>query len=180
MEEEPGGLQSMGSLRVRLSEFTFHFHALEKEMATHSSILAWRIPGMGEPGGQPSMGSHRVGHNWSNLAVAAGIKLRKKSTDTLLKSLPPVVRVNRRKVPIYNRNNKIPNINLARNVLHKHTYVFCVLNSKNIWNWYYFKLKKKKVSFTQFKVIWKIWKPHTEVAKKKALKKLDKLTLKFI
>ena len=43
--------------------FTFHFHALEKEMATHSSVLAWRIPGMGEPGWQPSMGSHRVGHD---------------------------------------------------------------------------------------------------------------------
>ena len=50
--------------------FTFHFHALEKEMATHSSILAWRIPGTGEPGGLPSMGSHRVGHNWSDLAAA--------------------------------------------------------------------------------------------------------------
>ena len=50
--------------------FTFHFHALEKEMATHSSVLAWRIPGTGEPGGLPSMGSHRVGHNWSDLAAA--------------------------------------------------------------------------------------------------------------
>ena len=51
--------------RIRLSDFTFtfHFHALEKEMATHSSILAWRIPGTGEPGGLPSMGSHRVGHD---------------------------------------------------------------------------------------------------------------------
>ena len=48
-----------------------HFHALEKEMATHSSVLAWRIPGMEEPGGLPSMGSHRVGHDWSNLAAAA-------------------------------------------------------------------------------------------------------------
>ena len=50
---------------TRLSNFTFtfHFHALEKEMATHSSVLAWRIPGMGEPGGLLSMGSHRVGHN---------------------------------------------------------------------------------------------------------------------
>ena len=58
---------------TRLSEFTFtfHFHALEKEMATHSSVLAWRIPGMGEPGGLPSMGSHRVGHDRSNLAAAA-------------------------------------------------------------------------------------------------------------
>ena len=46
--------------------FTFHFHALEKEMATHSSVLAWRIPGTGESGGLPSMGSHRVGHNWSD------------------------------------------------------------------------------------------------------------------
>ena len=49
---------------IQLSEvtFTFHFHALEKEMATHSSVLAWRIPGKGEPGGLPSMVSHRVGH----------------------------------------------------------------------------------------------------------------------
>ena len=51
--------------RTRLSDFTltFHFHALEKEMATHSSVLAWRIPGTGEPGGLPSLGSHRVGHD---------------------------------------------------------------------------------------------------------------------
>ena len=51
--------------------FTFHFHALEKEMATHSSVLAWSIPGTGEPDGLPSMGSHRVGHDWSDLAAAA-------------------------------------------------------------------------------------------------------------
>ena len=50
----------------------FHFYALEKEMATHSSVLAWRIPGTGEPGGLPPMGSHRVGHYWSNLAAAVG------------------------------------------------------------------------------------------------------------
>ena len=51
--------------QTRLSDFpfAFHFHALEKEMETHSSALAWRIPGMGEPGGLPSMGSHRVGHD---------------------------------------------------------------------------------------------------------------------
>ena len=84
--EEPGGLQSMGLQRAghpmdggawwaavhgvarsqtRLNDFTFtfHFHALEKEMATHSSVLAWRIPGTGEPGGLPSMGLHRVGHD---------------------------------------------------------------------------------------------------------------------
>ena len=59
--------------RTQLSDFTFtfHFHALEKEMATHSSVLARRIPGTGEPGGLPSMGSHRVGHDWSDLAAAA-------------------------------------------------------------------------------------------------------------
>ena len=51
--------------------FTFHFYALEKEMATHSSVLAWRIPGTGKPGGLPSMGSHRVGHDSSDLAAAA-------------------------------------------------------------------------------------------------------------
>ena len=58
---------------TRLSDFTFNFHfqALEKEMATHSSVLAWRIPGMGEPGGLPSMESNRVGHNRSDLAAAA-------------------------------------------------------------------------------------------------------------
>ena len=74
--EEPGRLQFMGSLRVRHDwasdlTFTFHFHALEKEMATHSSVIAWRIPGTGEPDRLPSMGSHRVGHDWSDLAAAA-------------------------------------------------------------------------------------------------------------
>ena len=58
--------------QTQLSDFTFtlHFHALEKEMATRSSVLAWRIPGTGEAGGLPSMGSHRVGHDWSDLAAA--------------------------------------------------------------------------------------------------------------
>ena len=68
------GCSPMGSLSwTRLSNFTFtfHFHALEKEMVTYSSVLAWRIPGMGDPGGLPSMGSHRVGHDWSDLAAAA-------------------------------------------------------------------------------------------------------------
>ena len=68
----------------RLSDFTFtfHFHALEKEMATHSSVLAWRIPGMGEPGGLPSMGPHRVGHDPSDTAAAAHSIL--KSRDSTL------------------------------------------------------------------------------------------------
>ena len=69
--------------RTRLSDFTFtfHFHALEKEMATHSSVLAWRIPGRGESGGLPCMGSHRVGHDWSDLAAAAGQTLAAFSKD---------------------------------------------------------------------------------------------------
>ena len=62
--------------RTWLSDFTFtfHFHALEKEMATHSSVLAWRIPGTGKPGWLLSMGLHRVRHDWSNLAVAADLQ----------------------------------------------------------------------------------------------------------
>ena len=64
--------------RTRLSDFTFtfHFHALEKEMAIHSRVLAWRIPGTGEPGGLLSMGSHRVGHDWRDLAAAAAVSLK--------------------------------------------------------------------------------------------------------
>ena len=54
---------AVGQTRLSDFTFTFHFHALGKEMATHSSVLAWRIPGMAEPGGLPSMGSHRVGHD---------------------------------------------------------------------------------------------------------------------
>ena len=64
--EEPGAaVHRVAKSRTRLSDFTFtfHFHALEKEMATHSSVLAWRIPGDGDPGGLLSMGSHRVRHD---------------------------------------------------------------------------------------------------------------------
>ena len=65
--------------RTRLSNFpfNFHFHALEMEMATHSSVLAWRILGTGEPGGPPSMGSCRFAHDWSDLAAAAAATLLK-------------------------------------------------------------------------------------------------------
>ena len=58
-------IHGVAKSQTRLSDFpfTFHFHALEKEMAIHSSVLAWRIPGMVEPGGMPSMGLHRVGHD---------------------------------------------------------------------------------------------------------------------
>ena len=72
--EEPAwwaAVHGIAKSRTQLSDFTFtfHFHALEKEMATHSNVLAWRIPGTGEPGGLPSLGWHRVGHDWSDLAA---------------------------------------------------------------------------------------------------------------
>ena len=68
-------VRGVAGSRARMSDFTFtfHFHALEKEMAPHSSVLAWRIPGMEEPSGLPSVGSHRVGHDWSDLASAASM-----------------------------------------------------------------------------------------------------------
>jgi len=88
--EKPGRLQSMGSLRVRhnwatsLSLFTFlHWRMQEKKMATHSSVLAWRIPGTGEPGGLLSMGSHRVGHGWSDLAAAAAEGTNSRITEVI-------------------------------------------------------------------------------------------------
>ena len=76
--EKPGRLQSMGSRSwTWLSDFpfTFHFHALEKEMATHSRVLAWRVPGTGEPGGLLFMGSHRVRHDWSDLAAEVSFNI---------------------------------------------------------------------------------------------------------
>ena len=69
--EEPSRLQSMGSVGHDWATERLHFHALEKEMAAHFSVLAWRIPGTGELGGLLSMGLHRVGHDWSDLAAVA-------------------------------------------------------------------------------------------------------------
>ena len=92
----PGESHGRGSLvgcspwgcwsRTRLSDFTFtfHLHALEKEMATHSSVLAWRISGTGKPVGLPSMGSHRVGHDWSDLAAAAAVPTALQSLSSCL------------------------------------------------------------------------------------------------
>ena len=76
--------------RTRLSDFTFTFHfpALEKEMATHSTILAWRIPGTAEPGGLPSMWSNRVGHDWSDLAAAAMCICKSQTTNLSLPHFP--------------------------------------------------------------------------------------------
>ena len=72
--------------------FTFHFHALEKEMATHSSVLAWRIPGTAEPGGLPSMGSHRVRHDWIDLVVVVYVGSFYLNRDNFTSSFPIWVR----------------------------------------------------------------------------------------
>ena len=91
--------------RTWLSDFifTFHFHALEKEMATHSNVLAWRISGTGEPGGLPSLGSHRVGHDWSGLAAAAAVGEAKDAVKHLTST---------RKTPT-TKNDPAPNVNSA-------------------------------------------------------------------
>ena len=75
--------------RTQLSDFTFtfRFHALEMEMATHSSVLAWRIPGTAEPVGLPSMGSHRVGHDWRDLAAGA-VYIEASLVAQMVKNLP--------------------------------------------------------------------------------------------
>ena len=76
--------------QTRLSDctFTFHFHALEREMATHSSVPAWRIPGTAKPGGL-SMGSHRVGHDWSDLAAAAAAAWKERDNGRFIFFFPP-------------------------------------------------------------------------------------------
>ena len=85
---EPDGLPSLGSHRVghdwRDFTFTFHSHALEKEMATHSSVLAWRIPGTAEPDGLPSLGLHRVGHDWSDSSSSSSLNIRNKNVYCFL------------------------------------------------------------------------------------------------
>ena len=95
-------VHGVARIRTRLSDFTFtfHFHALKKEMATHSSVLAWRIPGTGEPGALPSIGSHRVGHNWSDLAAAAAATLINLSYP--LKALSPTIVIMEVRATTYN------------------------------------------------------------------------------
>ena len=75
--------------QTQLSDFTFtfHFHALEEETAANSNVLAWRIPGTGEPDGLPSMESHRVVHDWSDLAAAAAAAYYKKYSLALFKNI---------------------------------------------------------------------------------------------
>ena len=85
-----GGVHGVAKSRTWLSDFTFtfYFYALEKEMATHSSVLAWRIPGTGVPGGLLSMGLHRVGHNWSDLAAEGPSSTSGCLSETKLENLP--------------------------------------------------------------------------------------------
>ena len=87
-----GGVHGVAKSRTRLSDFTFtfYFYALEKEMATHSSVLAWRIPGTGVPGRLLSMGSHRVGHDWSDLAAEGPSSTSGCLSETKLENLPNV------------------------------------------------------------------------------------------
>ena len=74
-----------GQTQLNDFTFTFHFHALEKKMATHSSVLAWRIPGMQEPGGLLSMGLHRVRHDCRDLAVAVAESYRRVGSEAVAK-----------------------------------------------------------------------------------------------
>ena len=102
--------------RAWLSDFTFtfHLHALEKEMATHSSVLAWRIPGTGEPGGLPFMGSHRVGHDWSDLA-ARRLGKRKKNDQRWEPYIEPSYMADTQRVRFLNDwHHHIPNCNQFR------------------------------------------------------------------
>ena len=97
--------------RTRLSDFTFtfHFQALEKEMATHSSVLAWRTPGTAGPGGLPSTGSHRVGRDWSDLAAAAAADLLILFGSNKPKTIPGLVwvRVVAVKIEVDNRRDNL-------------------------------------------------------------------------
>ena len=116
--------------------FTFHFHALEKEMATHSSVLACRIPGMGEPGGLPSMGSHRVGHDWSDLAAAAAAHLEVALLDHMvilywiLLYFPFVF-------PFYSKKKAPEKGNLISVPGRCGLKTMLMMTSNSLWNWWF-------------------------------------------
>ena len=129
--------------RTRLSDFTFtfHFHALEKEMATHSSVLAWRIPGTGEPGGLPSMGSHRVRHNWSDLAAAAAREDIFRNHSVISSFLHCKTKSQEsEKIPSFKNSNSTEKF--YRNVL-----IWNILSHKNFYNWNRFETKRKFAGF---------------------------------
>ena len=110
-----------------LSDFTFTFrsHALEKEMATHSSVLAWRIPWTGEPGRRPSMGSHRVGHDWSNLAAAAAASKEEKA-------MAPHSRTLAWKIPWMEEPGRLQSMGSWR-VRHDFTFTFTFMHWRKKW-----------------------------------------------
>ena len=112
--------------RTRLSDFTFtfHFHTLEKEMATHSSVLAWRIPGTGQPAVLPSLGSHRVGHNWSDLAAAAAAVIMTLHSHQLSES-------KRRKMPHTAETEKNKLSDAGRSKISRN---FLKCNGSNVFN----------------------------------------------
>ena len=115
--------------RTRLSDFifTFHFHVLKKAVATHSSVLAWRIPGTGEPGGLPSMGPHRVGYDWSDLAAAAAVakyfKVITRITQFWAKLALLILRVS-------DLNNQRP---YRDNIEHRWLFIFVCARSWFLW-----------------------------------------------
>ena len=151
--EEPGQLQSMESLRVGhwLSDFTFtfHFHALEKEMATHSSVLAWRIPGTGEPGGLPSVGSHsrtRLKRLSSSSNTTPGILARKWQKLSLIftstqeaKLLPSLM-----KTQWTLGKNLLQDQDRTRSFWIQHIPFDCLLLPSFFWMFYIMKLDKEK------------------------------------
>ena len=120
--------------QTQLSDFTFtfHFHALEKEMATHSSVLAWRIPGTGEPVGLPSMGLHRVGHDWSNLAARFVIAFLPRCKCLLLSWLqsPSAVILEPQKIKSVTISIVFPSICYEVMVLDAMIFVFWMLSFK--------------------------------------------------
>ena len=107
--------------------FTFHFHALEKEMATHSSVLAWRIPGTAEPGGLQSMGSHTVGHDWNHLAAAAKSLLMVTAATNLKDACSLEVKLCTPRQCIKKQRNYS-----TEKTLYSQSYVF---SSSYIWMW---------------------------------------------
>ena len=128
--------------------FTFQFHALKKEMATHSSVLAWRIPGTGEPRRLPSMGSHRVGHDWSDLAAATGFEKKKLIWNEIRGPWPVIFNpstqmwynclINSKSYSFCSTNLTIMSVSVFIMLYYPRCYVFYMPTTKNHSYLYYF------------------------------------------